>query len=239
MRSIRYCGVDFAAWCSAEVVEGCGHAVEPRTVAVPGRAGAVLLGGEVPPKVLTVRLYWDSLLGLDAAARAKARHEVYAALLAVGGGELVVPGDPEMMYRDAVCTGCGSWSSLFADGFADVEFTCYDPIAYGSQLASESAAFGVGGTWPTWPVVSVVAAAGPAVEVADGDSGAYVLVEQAFVGGEKVVVDFQAETCLVDGVDASAAVSIASEFFSLAPGARELVFSGCSSHSVSWFERWV
>ena len=239
MRSITYCGVDFAGWCSAEVGESCGHAVEPRTVAVPGRAGAVLLGGEVPAKVLRVRLYWDSLLGLDAAARAKARHEVYAGLLSVGGGELVVPGDPEMTYRDAVCTGCGSWSSLFADGFADVEFTCYDPIAYGSQLATESAAFGVGGTWPTWPVVSVVAAAGPAVEVADGDSGAYVLVEKSFVGGEKVVVDFQAETCLVDGVDASASVSIASEFFALAPGARELVFSGCKTHSVSWFERWV
>ena len=239
MRSIRYCGVDFSAWCSAEVVEGCGHAVEPRTVAVPGRAGAVLLGGEVPPKVLRVRLYWDTLLGLDAAARAKARHEVYAGLLSVGGGELVVPGDPEMTYRDAVCTACGAWSSLFADGFADVEFTCYDPVAYGSQLATETAAFEVGGTWPTWPVVSVVAAVGSAVEVADGDSGAYVLVEQAFVGGEKVVIDFQAETCLVDGVDASASVSIASEFFALAPGARELVFSGCESHSVSWFERWV
>ena len=239
MRSIKYCGVDFAAWCSAEVVEGCGHAVEPRTVVVPGRAGAVLLGGEVPPKVLRVRLYWDSLLGLDAAARAKARHEVYAALLAVGGGELVVPGDPEMTYRDAVCTGCGAWTSLFADGAAEVEFTCYDPIGYGAQRSTETAVFAVGGTWPTWPVVTVVAAAGSLVEVADGDSGAYVLVERAFVGGEKVVVDFQKETCSVDGADASAVVSIASEFFSLAPGARELVFSGCSSHSVSWFERWV
>ena len=239
MRSITYCGVDFAAWCSAEVVEACGHAVEPRTVAVPGKPGAVLLGGEVPPKVLRVRLFWDSLLGLDAAVRAKARHEVYAALLAVGGGELVVPGDPETTYRDAVCTACGSWSSLFADGSAEVEFTCYDPIGYGSQLATESAAFEVGGTWPTWPVVSVVAAAGSSVEVADGESGAYVLVEKSFAGGEKVVVDFQAETCLVDGADASACVSIASEFFSLVPGARKLVFSGCGSHSVSWFERWV
>ena len=120
MRSIVYGGVDFAAWCRAEVVEPCGHAVEPRTVAVPGRPGAVLLGGEVPPRLLTVRLYWDSLLGLDAAARAKARHEVYAALLATGGGALVVPGDPELTYRDAVCTVCGDWGSLFADASAEV-----------------------------------------------------------------------------------------------------------------------
>lgn len=220
-------------------MESCGHVVSPRVVSVPGRAGAVLLGGEVPPKVLRVRLYWDSLLGLDAAARAKARHEVYTALLAVGGGELVVPGDPELTYRDAVCTGCGAWSSLFADWQAEVEFTCYDPIGYGIQRAAESAVFAVGGSWPTWPVVSVVAAAGSSVEIADGDSGAYVLVERAFVGGETVVVDFQKETCLIDGADASAAVSIASEFYSLAPGAHELVFTGCASHSVSWFERWV
>ncbi len=239
MRSIRYGGVDFSKWCSAEVAEACGHAVEPRTVEVPGRAGAVLLGGEVPAKVLRVRLYWDALLGLDAVARARARHELYAALLRVSGGELVVPGDPELTYRDAVCTGCGDWSSLFADGSAEVEFTCCDPVGYGALRSTDTAVFQVGGSWATWPVVSVVAAAGSAVEVADAESGAYVLVERAFSGGEKVVIDFQAESCSMDGVDASAAVSVASEFFSLAPGARELVFTGCRSHSVSWFERWV
>ncbi len=220
-------------------MEACGHSVEPRTVAVPGRAGAVLLGGEVPPKVLRVRLFWDALLGLDAVARARARHELYAALLCTGGAELVVPGDPELTYRDAVCTGCGDWTSLFADGSAEVEFTCCDPVGYGALRSTDTAVFQVGGTWATWPVVSVAAAAGTAVEVADAESGAYVLVERAFVGGEKVVIDFQRESCAVDGVDASAAVSVASEFFSLAPGARELVFAGCASHSVSWFERWV
>ena len=239
MRSIRYCGVDFGAWCSAEVVEACGHAIVPRTVAVPGRAGAVLLGGEIPPKVLRVRLYWDALLGLDAAARAKARHEVHAALLRTGGGELVVPGDPELTYRDAVCTGCGNWSSLFADGHAEVKFTCYDPIGYGARRTTDAAAFQVGGSWPTWPVVTLVAVAGSAVEVADGDSGACVLVQKAFAGGEEVVIDFEAETCVVDGADASACVAVESEFFSLTPGAHELAFSGCRSHSVAWFERWA
>ncbi len=239
MRSIVYGGVDFSKWCSAEVAEACGHAVEPRTVAVPGRAGAVLLGGEVPPKVLRVRLFWDALLGLDAVARARARHELYAALLRTGGAELVVPGDPEITYRDAVCTGCGDWSSLFADGSAEVEFTCCDPVGYGVERSTDTAVFQVGGSWETWPVVAVVAAAGSAVEVADAESGAYVLVEKAFAGGESVVIDFQREACAVDGADASACVSVASEFFSLAPGARELVFAGCASHSVSWFERWV
>ena len=239
MRSIRYCGVDFAAWCSAEVVEPCGHAVEPRTVVVPGRPGAVLLGGEVPPKVLTVRLYWDALLGLDAAARAKARHEVYAALLATGGGELVVPGDPEMTYRDAVCTGCGDWSSLFADGSAEIEFTCCDPIGYGELMSSDASVLTVGGTWATWPTVALTAAAGSYVVVSDKATGAFVAVDMAFAGGEVVVLDFQRETCVVDGVDASACVAVDSGFFALEPGACKLAFSGCTAHSVSWHERWI
>ncbi len=239
MRSIVYNGVDFSRWCSAEVVEACGHAVSPRTVAVPGRPGAVLLGGEVPPKVVAVRLYWDSILGRDAAMRAKARHALYAALLDVDGAELVVPGDPELTYRDAVCTGCGDWSSLFADGSAEVEFTCCDPFGYGIQRVTETAVFTVGGTWRTWPVVALTASAGSSVVVSDKASGSYVAVEKAFAGGEAVVLDFQRETCLVDGVDYSVAVSIESEFFALEPGACELGFVGASAHSVSWYERWV
>lgn len=206
MRSIVYCGADFSQWCLAEVVEPCGHAVEPRSVVVPGRAGAVLLGGEVPPKVLRVRLYWDAGVGLDAAGRAAVRHRVYAALLNASGGELVVPGDSVVTYRDAVCTG---------------------------------SAFRVGGTWPTWPVVTMVAAAGDGVKVADSASGKFVLVEKDFGGGESVVLDFAKETCLVDGVDASSYVALGSDFFPLKPGDVTLAFTGCSSHTVTFYERWV
>lgn len=239
MRSIVYCGADFSQWCLAEVVEPCGHAVEPRSVVVPGRAGAVLLGGEVPPKVLRVRLYWDAGVGLDAAGRAAVRHRVYAALLNASGGELVVPGDSVVTYRDAVCTGCGDWSRLFADGSAEVEFTCFDPVAYGALAVWPGSAFRVGGTWPTWPVVTMVAAAGDGVKVADSASGKFVLVEKDFGGGESVVLDFAKETCLVDGVDASSYVALGSDFFPLKPGDVTLAFTGCSSHTVTFYERWV
>ena len=238
MRSIKYCGTDFSQWCLAEVVEPCGHAVEPRTVAVPGRAGAVLLGGEVPPKVLTVRLYWDAT-DWDAVSRAAVRHRIYAALLNRDGGELVVPGDPAMTYRDTVCTGCGDWSSLFADGSAEVEFTCLDPIGYGGYGVSPNETFRVNGTWETWPVVTMAAAAGDAVKVVDAASGKFVLVERAFVGGESVTLDFARETCLVDGVDASGYVALGSDFFPLSPGDVTLAFSGCLAHTVTWRERWV
>ena len=240
MRSIVYCGVDFGSWCSAEAFEPCGHAVSPRAVAVPGRPGAALLGGEVGPRVLRVRLYWDFLRDVDEAGRADVRHAVYAALLRPGGGVLRLPGDPGVAYRDAVCTGCGSWSSLFADGVAEVEFTCFDPVGFGALRSSGDCRFVVGGSWATWPVVEMVAEAGDSVGVSSAaDSPCGVVVERAFVGGEKVSIDFEREACLVDGVDCSSCVSLGSGFFLLSPGVCELEFAGCSAHSVSWFERWL
>ena len=149
----------------AEVFEPCGHAVSPRAVAVPGRPGAALLGGEVGPRVLRVRLYWDFLRDCDEVARAEVRHAIYAALLRPGGGVLRLPGDPQVSYRDVVCTGCGSWSSLFADGSAEVEFTCFDPVGFGAVRSSSDSAFVVGGSWATWPVVECVAVAGGCLSV--------------------------------------------------------------------------
>lgn len=147
--SITYCGHDFSPYVTAELVEPCGHVVEPRTLAVPGRAGAALLGGEVPPRVLRVRLFLDSGLQMAGALRASVRHKLYAWLLAPEGGTLVVPGDPGMTYRDAVCTYASEWSSLFEDGCCELAFTCYDPFGYGEVKSTTGLAAVVGGTKPT------------------------------------------------------------------------------------------
>jgi hypothetical protein len=47
------------------------------------------------------------------------------------------------------------------------------------------------------------------------------------------------EGVTIDGVDARAEVTLASDFFSLSPGDCTLFFSGCSSHVTSFCERWV
>ena len=135
-------------------------------------------------------------------------------------------------------TGVTAWDSLFEDGSCEVEFTCFDPVAYGAERASAGTALAVGGTWATWPTVTLAAAAGPSVRVAD-ELGRYVLVERAFSAGDEVVMDFAAETVTVGGADASADVAVESTFFSLAPGAHTLAFSGCSAHTVAWRERWL
>ena len=238
MSSLTYNGHDFSGYVTAELVEPAGHALSPRSLAVPGRPGAALLGCELPPRPLTVRLFLDAGVTLTAEERSAIRHELYGWLVAPMGAELSLTGEPNLTWRDAVVTGVSDWDSLFEGGSCEVEFTCLDPVAYGDEVTSAGTALTVDGTWATWPVVTLTALAGTSVKVADG-LGRYVLVERTFAAGDVVVMDFAAEVVTVDGVDASADVAVESTFFSLTPGSHTLAFSGCSAHTVEWVERWL
>lgn len=238
MSALTYNGHDFSDYVTAELVEPAGHALSPRTLAVPGRPGAALLGCELPPRVLRVRLFLDAGVTLTAEERSAIRHEMYGWLVAPMGAELSLTGEPDLTWRDAVVTGASDWDSLFEDGSCELAFTCFDPVAYGEGKSSAGTALAVGGTWATWPVVTLTALAGSSVKVADG-LGRYVLVERDFAAGDVVLLDFQHEAVTVDGADASADVAVESTFFSLAPGSHTLAFSGCSAHTVEWVERWL
>ena len=238
MSSIVYNGHDLSPYVTAELVEPAGHALSPRALMVPGRPGAALLGCELPPRVLRVRLFLDAGVTLTAEERSEIRHVLYGWLVAPSGAELELPGEPGLSWRDAVVTDASDWDSLFEDGSCELAFTCFDPVAYGDGKSSAGTALAVGGTWATWPVVTLTALAGSSVRVAD-ELGRYVLVERDFSAGDEIVVDFAAEAVAVEGADASADVAVESTFFSLDPGAHTLTFSGCSAHTASWTERWL
>lgn len=237
MRSIRYCGRDFSELCSAEVVGRTVNALAAEAMEVPGRAGALPVSSRVVPAEVTVRLFLDMGFRADVNALAEARHKLSFWLCVPGGGELVLPDEPERIYHDAMLVDVGEWSKLFSDGQCDVTFMLFDPVAYGMERVERGATFEVGGTWATWPVFELVASAGSAVQV--GCGGAFVRVEHAFAGGEAVRVECEGELVTIDGVDARADVSLASDFFALEPGDVELVFSGCTSHVVIFNERWL
>ncbi|NLH91565.1 MAG: hypothetical protein GX481_03780 [Atopobium sp.] len=73
----------------------------------------------------------------------------------------------------------------------------------------------------------------------DSASGSYVLIEGAFAGGARVVVDYGAQTVTIDGSDASKDLVLGSDFFALSPCVCEMAFEGCSSFDVRFSERWV
>ena len=238
MSGFSYAGRDFSPYVQAELVEPAAHALEPRALAVPGRPGALLLGCELPPREVRLRLHLDAGSQMTPGELSRLRALLRAWLCAPGGGDLVVPGEGALTWRDVVVTGVSDWDSLFEGGSCAVDFTCYDPVAYGTARSCTGVELEVLGTWPTLPAVTLTATAGTAVKVAD-DAGRYVLVEREFSSGDEVAMDFSAESVTVDGEGASADVAVESAFFSLSPGAHVLTFSGCSAHEVAWTERWL
>ena len=155
-----------------------------------------------------------------------------------GGGNLILPDDPEIEYRDVILVGAADWSNLFEDGECQLTFTLFDPVAYGMERAERTTRFDVGGTWPSLPAITMTASEGSSVQVSNVGARKSVLVEKAFAGGETVVIDCEAEGVRVDGADSRNKVALGSDFFSLEPGACELAFAGCSSFEVRFRERW-
>lgn len=237
MRSIVFNGVDFSEFCSAEVVEKAALPIVANTMAVPGRAGALLGLGVIPPRAVRVWLFMDARYKPGTNGLADIRHRVYSALASTRGGTLRLPDEPELEYRDVVCTDAGAWSSLFEDGHGDVAFALLDPVAYGMERIERGASFEVGGTWPTWPTFVLVASAGSAVQVSYG--GRLVRIEHSFAGGEVVLIDCERDVVAVDGADARADVTLASDLSTFTPGACDLSVTGCASFEVRFRERWL
>lgn len=244
-RSIKFDGHDFSSFSTAEVVLPAAHGLSVDAAEVPGRAGAVLLSARIPPKTLRVRLFLDLAEDEDAEGLSALRHEAAAWLASDAGCDLELPGEPGLVYRNAVCTGADAWDALFEDGSCELAFTAFDPVAWGQGQEVVPAgggaglSFVVGGTYRTLPTFVMEAAAGDGVTVEDDDTGAHVEVERAFLGGEEVIIDCGAGRSWVDGEAADSDVTLDSDFFWLEPGPHELSFTGCADFTANFTERWL
>lgn len=238
MRSIVFAGGDLSDVCSAQVVgRSVGH-VDVDAVRVVGRPGALPVDSSIPPEEVRVRLMMDPGFRPSANGLADLRHFLRSWLL-VPGGELALPDEPELVYRDAFLTDAGDWSQLFEDGECEVTFTLYDPVAYGLSRVERTAAFEVGGTWRTWPEFALVADAGNGITVACAALGMSIALEDTFVGGETIVIDCATEGVLVNDADARDVVTLGSDFFALEPGDCTLAFTGCTYFETRFTERWL
>ncbi len=108
MRSIVYAGNDFSEICSAEVIERSANPIVAEAMAVPGRAGALLVSGYIPPVDVRVRLFMDMGHNPGFTGMAQMRAKLRRWLMWPGGGSLVLPDDPEIEYRDVLLVGAPS-----------------------------------------------------------------------------------------------------------------------------------
>ena len=240
MRAFKYNGVDFSRWLKATPTVKAGHEMTVETSEVPGRPGAVPLGTQTQPKTVSffcrLRVPWS---GWEQTAWL--RRKLAAALYAPDGAELVSPDEPGMRYKDAYMTSPGEWESMWASGSATIDFTCYDPVAYGARrsVPDASEAFAVGGTYPTWPTVTAKPTAGDGMRLVHVQSSDFIQLEHDFDGTEEVAVDCARQLVTIDGDSAMRYLTVTSDFFRLPPGENSFRLEGGGSVSCEWDERWL
>lgn len=239
MRSIAYAGNDFSEICSAQVTGRSLNELAVEAMRVAGRPGSVISSVWVPPEDVSVRLFLDPGFDPGPMGLAEARHRLRSWLMQPHGGELVLPDEPELTYRDALLVSAGNWSNLFEDGSCDLTFTLFDPVAYGLDRVERTGEFVVGGTFRTAPEFRLVAEAGGELSVASNVTGEVVALDHDFNGGEAVVIGCESQTVEIGGADARDVVVLGSDFFSLPPGATALTFAGCSHAETRFAERWL
>lgn len=239
MSGLVYNGHDFREVCKATTV-----AISPLRVRVedeiyPLVAGAKAIPDALGAKTIKVKLMLGAGRRLDGAAAASLRHTIEGMIASDRPSTLELPEDEGLEYRDAMVTDASAWSSLDEGGEITLTFTVFDPVAYGVERCATESSFEVGGTWKTYPSFELVAAEGDSVMVIDEVHERFICLLGSFSGGERVVLDCESERAYVDGVEASANIALASDFFALDVGSCVLTFTGCSEHVTRYTERWA
>lgn len=237
MKSIIFRGHDFGEICTARTTLLPLAVAEPKTRNIPGRPGALLFGGKLLPVEIKVRLMLRTDRRMGTAELSDVRHRLAGWLAGTGGGELVLPEEPELAYRDCVVTDVKAWDALFEGGNCDITFTAHDPVAYGPKRTVTDLTFEVGGVRKTWPVLTVRASASKTFMVLLDDTY-HLTFTNPTSNNDIVVFDCQNERAFVNGEPADTRVTFSSQFFGLAPGRHALSLRACTLVSCEFCERW-
>ncbi len=236
MRSIEFGGVCLDGICAAEIIDMGTLSAVPDAVEILGRAGALVLGADLAPRTIRVRLYLDAGFKAGGGRLETLHRQVAAALCSEDAAALVLPDGFE--YRGVLCTDAGTWSTLFEDGSCEVAFTAFDPIAYGRKVEIHTNEFHVGGTWRTWPRIELVSCTRN-VTVTEANGGATFMLEGLEATGADAVVDCGAKTATAGSADVRGHIALGSDFFALEPGDASLKVVGAVLSRVEFRERWA
>ena len=156
---------DFSEICSREVIEWAASPIIEEAMAVSGRAVALLASGYMLSVDVRVRLFMDMGHNPGFTGMARILGTLRRWLSWPGGGNLILPDDPEIEYRDAILVGSSDWPELFEAGECTLTFTLFDPIGWSAERMERTARFAVGGDWPKLPEFRVMGASGSYLQV--------------------------------------------------------------------------
>jgi|LAHU01.1.fsa_nt_gb predicted phage tail component-like protein len=207
---------------------------------VPGGQGSIYIRTQLNARKIPVSARL-ALPPMGHRSVALIRHKLESMLMTDGPAPLYLDDEPDIYYM-AQLTSPGELTNLWYTGSADLEFTAYDPIAYGADRnkavsSGGTASFSVGGNSPTWPKFTGTAT-GAAVQVKNVDTGQLVKTVNAITSGASVTVDMSEASPSVRVNGNLVPVAVTSDYFSLSPGTARVYVYGASG-TLSWTERWA
>lgn len=237
-------GYDFSQWMRANPVRRIAPPVADTVLDAPGLTGSAFIGTKLEPLVITMFCRLD-LHRFPAHELPGVRRQIARALTTDGPAKLEIGDEPGVYYMAKV-TNATDLSSLWINGSCTVEFTAYDPVAYGEERSvtvpsGGSVTFHVGGTWPAKPRITASAAYRNGSALVWGlrlDDGDFVHVATGSASARSVDLDCGARTCVVNG--SVALPTLDSDWLELEPGEHTLRMDyGTGSAVVSFVERWL
>lgn len=239
-----YNGFDFSPWLDSRLItRSLMPEYEVETEDVPYRPGEVFRRAKLKPLEIETRVKWKASARDD---MAMLRRVIVSKLACFEEAPLYLDDDRHLgIYYMAVLTNPGELENLWYTGYADLEWTAYDPIGYGAErevaisrdATANPSLVVVGGTWETHPVVSCKPAGNvSSLRITNVDTGEFVQVETSVKSGSPVVFDMWREQTTVDGINSP--VAFESDYFTLKPGRNNLLLSN-GYGIVSFRERYI
>lgn len=235
---MKFNGVDFSQWMRCGATRRMAPPMENVTVESGSGIGETFARRKLKPLVISTFCRLALGRDVDPCRVAAERRRIASLLVTDSPAALVLDDEPDKHYM-AMASNLDELSSLGPSGSFRLEFTAYDPIAYGKRVRRDVGASQVvlvDGTYETYPTFELVARSSPRPRVTHVGSGGHVELGQVAHGGATVVVDMGAESATVNGNPCP--VTLDSDFFALEPGLNEILVTGAEG-VMTWTERWL
>lgn len=210
---------------------------------VPRRPGAYYYRSDYGMRQIPVDVaYIGSSL---ADARAKVR-DIANWLQASSSPQALVFDDETDKTYYAVLDGTTDWQQLVYFGKTTLNFTCPDPLAYGTEtsaaFANGSVAVTPAGTYETYPRIQCTftqQVSNPSLT--DSVTGSKITVDHVFAANDTLTIDCSKEYIEINGANAMADLDLTSDFFGMNPGvAHTLTLSDTTITATAyWTPRWL
>lgn len=234
-----YNGFDFSPWFKTKLItRSLLPEYDVETQDIPYRPGERVMHVKLKPLPLKVLAEWRARPSDDMAAL---RRIMAARLVCLKEAPLYLDDERHLgVYYMAMLTSPNELDTLWHTGSAELDFTAYDPIAYGAKKTGAvgyNTTLMVGGSYETKPIIRCKAGGNVSyLKLTNMDTGQFVQVTASLSSSIEVVFDMENEQTTVNGTNH--AVDYDSDYFALQPGGNSLRLSS-GSGTIEYTERHV